>query len=76
MIGRRTSSEDCAEHCALQVEAACQVSWLSEVILDFLEVHGLKEAVGLVKASNKRCIVCTPRYDPAIWILSTWPLPP
>jgi hypothetical protein len=47
-----------------QVEAACRVPWLNEVILDFLEVHGLKEAVGLVKAAGKKCIVCTPRCEP------------
>ena len=49
-----------------QVQAACQVSWLEEVILDFLEVHGLKEAVSLVKQAGKRCIVCTPRSGPAL----------
>ena len=48
----------------MQVEAACRVPWLNEVILDFLEVHGLKEAVGLVKAAGKKCIVCTPRCGP------------
>ena len=47
----------------MQVEAACRVPWLKEVILDFLEVHGLKEAVGLVKAAGKKCIVCTPRCE-------------
>lgn len=49
---------------ALQVEEACKVPWLGEVILDFLEVHGLKEAVALVKGSGKRCVVCTPRHAP------------
>ena len=47
----------------MQAEAACRVPWLKEVILDFLEVHGLKEAVGLVKAAGKKCIVCTPRCE-------------
>jgi hypothetical protein len=47
----------------MQVEAACRVPWLKEVILDFLEVHGLKEAVGFVKAASKKCIVCTPRCE-------------
>ena len=46
----------------MQVQAACQIEWLSDVILDFLEVHGLKEAVALVKQSGKRCTICTPRY--------------
>ena len=36
----------------MQVQAACQVPWLEEVILDFLEVHGLKEAVSLVKQAG------------------------
>ena len=49
-----------------QVQAACEVPWLSEVILDFLEVHGLKEAVGLVKQAGKRCVVCTPRSAPVL----------
>ena len=47
----------------MQVEAACRVPWLKEVILDFLEVHGLEEAVGLVKAAGKKCILCTPRCE-------------
>ena len=50
----------------MQVQAACQVPWLEEVILDFLEVHGLKEAVSLVKQAGKRCIVCTPRSGPTL----------
>ncbi len=50
----------------VQVQAACQISWLEEVILDFLEVHGLKEAVNLVKQAGKRCIVCTPRFAPTL----------
>ncbi|CAL8464366.1 g3901 [Coccomyxa elongata] len=44
-----------------QVEAACAVPWLKEVILDFLEVHGLRQAVALVRDAHKRCIVATPR---------------
>lgn len=45
----------------MQVEAACEVPWLEEVILDFLEVHGLRKAVAAVKAAHKRCVVATPR---------------
>ena len=64
----------------MQVQAACQIEWLSDVILDFLEVHGLKEAVALVKQSGKKCTVCTPRCAlscfplegrPFLW--SPWP---
>ena len=44
-----------------QVDAAIQVPWLKDIILDFLEVHGLKEAVAAVKASGKRCTVASPR---------------
>jgi len=44
-----------------QVEAALKVPWLQEVILDFLEVHGLKEAVAAVKAAGKRVVVGMPR---------------
>ena len=44
-----------------QADAACQVPWLEEVALDFLEVHGLREAVARVKQAGKRCIVATPR---------------
>ena len=62
------------------MQAACQIEWLRDVILDFLEVHGLKEAVALVKQSGKTCTVCTPRcaltYCPLYDRLSTWkPLP-
>jgi len=44
-----------------QADAACQVPWQKEVALDFLEVHGLREAVARVKQAGKRCIVATPR---------------
>ena len=37
-----------------QVSAALAVPWLDEVIVDFLEVHGLKEAVGAVQAAGKQ----------------------
>ena len=32
-----------------QVTAACSVPWLNEITLDFLEVHGLRDAVKAVK---------------------------
>ncbi|KAJ1493574.1 peptidase family U32-domain-containing protein [Baffinella frigidus] len=44
-----------------QAEAAVEVEWLEEVMLDFLEVHGLREAVAAVQAAGKRAVVCTPR---------------
>ena len=53
----------------VQVEAACQVPWLSEIILDFLEVHGLKEAVSLVRHAGKKCIIGTPRCAALLWLL-------
>jgi hypothetical protein len=45
----------------LQVMAACQIEWLEEIVLDFLEVHGIREAVRLVQSSRKRAVVATPR---------------
>ncbi|GAX79879.1 hypothetical protein CEUSTIGMA_g7319.t1 [Chlamydomonas eustigma] len=44
-----------------QVEAACAVPWLRDVILDFLEVQGLKEAVAFARMRGKRVVVATPR---------------
>jgi len=44
-----------------QVEAALQVDWLEEVIVDFLEVQGLKEACESVRSSGRRVVVATPR---------------
>jgi hypothetical protein len=44
-----------------QVEAALRVPWLTEIILDFLEVHGLKEAVAAVQAGGKRAVAALPR---------------
>jgi len=44
-----------------QVEAAIQVPWLKEVAVDFLEVHGLQNAVKSIKAAGKRVVVATPR---------------
>ena len=44
-----------------QTAAACAVPWLQEITLDFLEVHGLRENVALVKKAGKRCVVGTPR---------------
>lgn len=46
---------------AAQVHAALRCAWLEEVIVDFLEVHGLKDAVNAVQAAGRRCIVATPR---------------
>lgn len=44
-----------------QVDAALALRWLPEVILDFLEVHGLREAVAAVQAAGKRAVVAAPR---------------
>ena len=44
-----------------QVDAAVQVPWLTEVGLDFLEVHGLQAAVQRVQAAGKKAVVATPR---------------
>lgn len=44
-----------------QAEAALRVDWLEEVVLDFLEVHGLEEAVRAVQAAGRRAVVATPR---------------
>ncbi|KAK3270224.1 Peptidase U32 [Cymbomonas tetramitiformis] len=37
------------------------VAWLEEVILDFLEVQGLKEACQMVREAGKKVVVATPR---------------
>ena len=37
------------------------IPWLNEIILDFLEVHGLQDVVNLVKASGRNVVVATPR---------------
>jgi putative protease len=61
------SSEDTSQMLTLlcrtfeQAEAAMAVPWLSEITLDFLEVHGLRDAVKAVQLSGKRCVVATPR---------------
>lgn len=39
-----------------QVSAACAIPWLEEIYLDFLEVHGLREAVKQVQDAGKRCV--------------------
>jgi putative protease len=44
-----------------QAEAALAVPWLTEVVLDFLEVHGLQDAVRAVQASGRSAVVATPR---------------
>ena len=35
--------------------------WLREVVLDFLEVHGLREAVDAVRRGGRSAVVATPR---------------
>lgn len=44
-----------------QAEAALRVPWLEEVVLDFLEVQGLKEACQRVRDEGRRVVVATPR---------------
>jgi len=55
-----------------QVRAAAAVPWLEEIILDFLEVHGLKEACEVVRAAGKRVVVAAPRIikpdERRLWI--------
>ena len=46
---------------AQQVTAACQLSYIKEITLDFLEVHGLREAVQEIKKAGKIAVVATPR---------------
>jgi len=44
-----------------QVVAALALDGVDELVLDFLEVHGLKEACGLVRAAGRRLVVAAPR---------------
>ena len=44
-----------------QVSAALELPWLTEVALDFLEVHGLAAQVRAVQASGRVAVVATPR---------------
>lgn len=44
-----------------QVLAAIQLEQVGEIIVDFLEVHGLKEACAAVQASGKKLVVAAPR---------------
>ena len=44
-----------------QVGAALQLDGLHEIIVDFLEVHGLKQACDHVKRANRRLVVAAPR---------------
>jgi len=44
-----------------QATAACQVPFLNEIVLDFLEVHGLRESVAEVRRAGKVVVVATPR---------------
>jgi putative protease len=50
-----------------QVEAALQVDWLDEVIVDFLEVQGLKEACESVRQQNELLFVGFSRCLRAPW---------
>jgi hypothetical protein len=45
----------------LQVAAACSLPYIQEITLDFLEVHGLREAVQEIKNAKKIAVVATPR---------------
>jgi hypothetical protein len=45
----------------LQVTAACSLPFIKEITLDFLEVHGLREAVQEIKEAKKIAVVATPR---------------
>ncbi|KAK9825658.1 hypothetical protein WJX81_006317 [Elliptochloris bilobata] len=44
-----------------QADAACKLPWLSEIVLDFLEVHGLREAVAAARVAGKRVVAACPR---------------
>jgi hypothetical protein len=44
-----------------QVQAALQLPWLDEIILDFLEAHGLKQAVAAVQGAGRQAVVALPR---------------
>jgi hypothetical protein len=44
-----------------QVQAALQLPWLDEIILDFLEAHGLKQAVAAVQDAGRQAVVALPR---------------
>lgn len=54
-----------------QAAAAATVPWLQEITLDFLSVHGLKDAVADVHAAGKLCTVALPRIakpgEQGIW---------
>ena len=44
-----------------QAVSALNVPWLKEIVLDFLEVHGLQDMVRSVQASGRTAVVATPR---------------
>ncbi|MCB1819882.1 MAG: U32 family peptidase, partial [Gammaproteobacteria bacterium] len=44
-----------------QVEAALALDEVDEIVVDFLEVHGLKQACEAVRTAHKRLIVAAPR---------------
>jgi putative protease len=61
--GSRSSKPSLSVLCRTreQAEAALEVDWLDEIVLDFLEVHGLQAAVDAVRASGRSAVVATPR---------------
>lgn len=46
---------------AEQVDAALQLDGIDEILVDFLEVHGLKQACEAVRLASRRLIVAAPR---------------
>ena len=44
-----------------QVAAALEVEGVTEIAVDFLEVHGLQKAVESIKEKGIKCVVATPR---------------
>ena len=56
------------------VTAAVQIPSLQEVILDFLEVHGIREAVRMVQRSGKHCYceIVISLYDIIVCAIHVW----
>ena len=44
-----------------QVDAALALDGVDEIVVDFLEVHGLREAVAAVRTTGRRLVVAAPR---------------
>ena len=44
-----------------QVETCCAFDFLDEIQADFLEVHGLRDAVKKIQETGKKAVVATPR---------------